>query len=322
MRGSVGENTPDTEEHKRKIMKTLAGNTQSPYAMALRLVNSLLFAAVLTAITMAPVHAQVQSGESISSDEATGLDMKLYADVLFTYVNDEGMVDYRGLQSNRASLDRFVALMARLDPKVYEAWNEKQKIAFWINAYNSLTLRLIIDHYPIQSGGFLSGLRFPKNSIRQIPGVWDKIKHTVIGRQMTLDAIEHEVLRKQFDEPRIHMALVCAAMGCPSLRNEPYVGNRLDALLDDQSRKSLRNPVKFRIDRGSNTVHLSSIFEWFGGDFSKKYQTKEFQQADASVRPVLEFISRNVSDQDAQYLKKREYRTEYLDYDWILNEQH
>lgn len=302
-------------------MRTLAGNTQSSYQMLLRLVNGLLLAVVLTATTMAPVHAQVQPGESKSSEEATGLDTKLYADVLSTHVNDEGMVDYRGLQSNRATLDRYVASMARLDPKVYEAWNEKQKIAFWINAYNSLTLRVIIDHYPIKSGGFLSGIRFPKNSIRQIPGVWDKIEHTVMGRQMTLDAIEHETLRKQFDEPRIHMALVCAAIGCPPLRNEPYTGIRLDAQLENQSRKFLRNPEKFRIDRGSNAVRLSSIFKWFGGDFGKEYQTKEFQQADASVRPVLEFVSLHVSDQDGQYLKKQQYRIEYLDYDWTLNEQ-
>lgn len=294
-------------------MKTLAGNTPSSYQMLLRFVNDLLLTVVPTAITMAPVHAQ--------TDEVPDLNTKLYADVLSTYVNDEGMVDYRGLQSNRATLDRFVASMARLDPKVYEAWNEKKKIAFWINAYNSLTLRVIIDHYPIKKGGFLSGIRFPKNSIRQIPGVWDKIEHTVMGRQMTLDVIEHETLRKQFNEPRIHMALVCAAMGCPSLRNEPYTGERLDAQLEDQSRRFLRNPAKFRIDRGSNAVRLSSIFKWFGGDFGKKYQTKEFQQANASVRPVLEFVSRHASDQDAQYLKKQQYRIEYLNYDWTLNEQ-
>lgn len=302
-------------------MNPFAGNIQSPYRMTLRIMNRLLVVLVLAATTAVSVHAQAQTGESKSSSEATGLDMKDYADVLSTYVNDKGMVDYRGLQSNRAILDRYAASMARLDPKVYEAWSEKQKIAFWINAYNSLTLRVIIDHYPIKSGGFLSGIRFPKNSIRQIPGVWDKIEHAVMGRKMTLDAIEHETLRKQFDEPRIHVALVCAAMGCPPLRNEPYTGDRLDDQLEDQSRKFLRNPKKFRIDRGSNTVYLSSIFEWFGGDFSNQYQTNGFSQADASARPVLEFISRHVGDGDSQYLKKHKYRIDYLDYDWSLNEQ-
>lgn len=302
-------------------MKPSAGNIQSPNRMTLHRMTGMLVVLVLAATTVVSVHAQAQTGESKSSSEATGLDTKDYADVLSTYVNDKGMVDYRGLQSNRAILDRYAASMARLDPKVYEAWSEKQKVAFWINAYNSLTLRVIIDHHPIQSGGFFSGIRFPRNSIRQIPGVWDKIEHTVMGRQMTLDAIEHETLRKQFDEPRIHMALVCAAMGCPPLRNEPYTGDRLDAQLEDQSRKLLRKPEKFRIDSESNTVYLSSIFKWFGGDFTRKHQTEEFQKADAPVRPVLEFISRHVSDQDAQYLKKQEYGIEYLDYDWSLNEQ-
>ena len=244
-----------------------------------------------------------------------------YTAVLKQYVNDQGMVNYKAFKSNRQPLERYVQSLAALDPKGYAQWSNEKKIAFWINAYNGLTLQTIINHYPIKKGGVISGLRFPKNSIRQIPGVWDKIKHTVLGKPMTLNDIEHVTLRKQFNEPRIHMALVCAAQGCPPLRNELYVGERLDAQLSDQSRKFLANSEKFRIDREKNAVYLSSIFKWFGADFKEKFKTDQYKQEPEDVRPVLEFVSRYVGPQDAEYLKTKKYRIEFLDYDWSLNEQ-
>lgn len=244
-----------------------------------------------------------------------------YAAVLKQYVDGRGMVDYKGLQANRQPLDRYVSSLAALAPPSYEKWTKEKKIAFWLNAYNGLTLRAIVDHYPIKKGGLISGLRFPNNSIRQIPGAWDQLRFTVMGRQMTLDQMEHEVLRKQFNEPRIHMALVCAAKGCPPLRDEPYAGDRLDAQLSDQARTSLSNPERLRIDRKKNSVHLSSIFKWFGADFAGKYTTDQFTQQPKDVRPVLAFVSHYAGPRDAGYLKTGKYYIEYLDYDWSLNEQ-
>jgi hypothetical protein len=214
-----------------------------------------------------------------------------------------------------------VRSLAGLDPKSYQAWGDPEKIALWVNAYNALTLKTIVDHYPIKKGGLLSGLRFPESSIRQIPGVWDKTRHPVMGKPVTLDQIEHEVLRKQFDEPRIHMALVCAAMGCPPLRNEPYTGDRLDAQLTDQARRVFSDPRKFRIDRESETAYLSSIFKWFGPDFERKYATNEFQQVSADLRPVVNFAARHLDPAAAKYLKNERYTVAYLDYDWSLNEE-
>ena len=139
-------------------------------------------------------------------------------------------------------------------------------IAFWINAYNSLTLVAIIDHYPIKPT-VVRSLVVPQNSILQIPGVWTKLKFPMMGGEVTLDSIEHENLRPNFNEPRIHMALVCAAMGCPRLLNRPYDAHELDSQLDNQTMIFLSNPKKFRIDKESNSVYLSSIFKWFGEDF-------------------------------------------------------
>lgn len=244
-----------------------------------------------------------------------------YRTVLSERVNDKGLVDYRALKADRRDLDRYVSSLAGLDPKSYEAWKDGEKIAFWINAYNALTLKAIVDHYPIKKGGLVSGLRFPESSIRQIPGVWDELSHPIMGKPMTLDQIEHEILRKQFDEPRIHMALVCAAMGCPPLRNEPYWGDRLDEQLTDQTRKLFSDSRQFRIDRKDGTVYLSSIFKWFGEDFARKYSTNGLQQVGANLRPVVNFASRHAGPADAEYLKTREYSVAFLDYDWSLNEE-
>ncbi len=262
----------------------------------------------------------VSAVDSIPTNLASTAD-DAYRTVLSERVNGEGLVDYRALKANRQELDRYVRSLAGLDPKSYQAWDTPKKTAYWINAYNALTLKTIIDHYPIRKGGLISGLRFPESSIRQIPGVWDEIRHPIMGKPMTLDQIEHEVLRKQFDEPRIHMALVCAAIGCPYLRNEPYTGERLDAQLTDQARRLFSDSRKFRIDRKNGTTYLSSIFKWFGSDFARKYSTKDFQQVSADLRPVLNFAARHVAPADAQYLKTQRYTVAYLDYDWSLNEE-
>ncbi|MDQ7785364.1 MAG: DUF547 domain-containing protein [Desulfomonilaceae bacterium] len=253
--------------------------------------------------------------------ENTDFPYIVYGTVLQTYVDDEGMVNYRGLKENRKPLDEFTESMSRLDPKAYDAWADTDKIAFWINAYNALTLKAIIDHYPIKASFFKSFV-YPANSIRQIPGVWDKITFSVMGRDVTLDGIEHEILRSEFNEPRIHVALVCAAMGCPPLRKEPYVGPQLDAQLDDQSAKFVKDPDKFRIDRTDNKVYLSSIFDWFGEDFVKTYGvTKDFSGFSEKQKAVLNFLSRYVEPAEKAYLVEGSFSIEYLKYDWSLNEK-
>jgi len=130
-----------------------------------------------------------------------------YAEALASYVDDRGMVNYEELKAHPEKLTAFLEQVGRLDGKVYDGWAEKAKIAFWINMYNALTLEAIIDHYPIEAS-WKKSLLYPKNSIRQISGVWDKLKFTVMGDKMTLDDIEHQNLRRKFNEPRIHMALV------------------------------------------------------------------------------------------------------------------
>lgn len=245
-----------------------------------------------------------------------------YGTVLAAFVDTQGLVDYQALKANRQRLDAFAAALGTLAPAVYSNWSQRDQIAFWINAYNALTLEAIVDHYPIQPS-LLKSAVFPRNSIRQIPGVWTELQFEVLGKGVTLDHIEHQILRERFHEPRIHMALVCAGKGCPPLRNEPYSGDRLDEQFGDQTKKFLAQPDKFRIDRSKGRVYLSPIFDWFGGDFVKNYGSQEKTKAGRSTeeKAVLNFIAGHLEAGDRDYLFKANYTVIYLDYDWSLNEQ-
>lgn len=249
------------------------------------------------------------------------IDYSDYAYVLEKYVDDFGLVDYKKLKAERIRLDAFAEAIGKLDPNVYEKWSKEEKIAFLINAYNALTLKLIIDHYPIQ-WSYTKAILYPKNSIRQIDGAWDEITFPFLRGKITLDGIEHERLRAKFNEPRIHMALVCAALGCPFLRGEPYQWDKLDAQLDDQTRRFLKHPFQFQLHRGNNRIYLSSIFKWFGDDFIKRYGTNEkFADYNESQRAVLNFVSKYLGPEDRTFLEKGDAWVEYRPYNWKLNEK-
>lgn len=263
-----------------------------------------------------PMLLRFRSGEQIESPGTFSYDT--YARTHTAHVNVQGLVNYQGLKAARAGLDTFAGSLANAQP---DKWESREKIAFWINAYNALTLEAIVQNYPIRSSLFRSAL-YPKNSIRQIPGVWDKLRFVVAGEELTLDDIEHRILRTQFHEPRIHMALVCAAMSCPPLWHEPYTGEKLEQQLDDQARVFLSSPYGFRADRAQGKVYLSSIFKWFAQDFVKKYGTSElFAGKSETERAVLNFVSQYVSASDREFLMNGRYGIEYLDYDWTLNEK-
>lgn len=246
-------------------------------------------------------------------------DYSAYDKVLYAYVQ-EGRVDYAALKRDRGGLDQYVKALGTLPPGDYEGLKDEEKIAFWINAYNAITLQVIIDHYPITRSG-LKGLAFPPSSIRQIHGAWDKISRPILGREMTLDAIEHQTLRKHFREPRIHMALVCAARGCPPLRGEVYSAERLPEQFADQTRKFLAEPAKYTLDRQSGTLALSPIFKWFGEDFKAVYEGSGPAGLKANERAVITFLKDSVSPEDKDFLSGRDYKVSFQDYDWTLNDK-
>ncbi|NJN29170.1 MAG: DUF547 domain-containing protein [Synechococcales cyanobacterium RM1_1_8] len=274
-------------------------------------VNTTAASTADTVATANAVTATTNASGAASGTPATPVTLATadYAELLITYVNDQAMVDYGALQQNRQGLDRYNASLASVPPSQFESWSEPEQIAFLINAYNSLTLASIIDQTPI------------KASIKDINGVWRGRKHGIASETKTLDEIEHETLRVDYNEPRIHAALVCAAMSCPPLRKEPYSGEQLEAQLDEQVKIWLASPeIGLRIDREANKVYLSSIFKWFGEDWLPDYGTDSGFAGNEKERAVLNFVSNYVSPEDKAYLEAGGYGLDYLDYDWALNQ--
>ena len=257
---------------------------------------------------LSDIESTDKTANAVSPNQAVSYDS--YATVLSKYVDDEGLVAYQELQSSRQPLDKFNDSLASVAPETFLGWSEDDRIAYLINAYNSYTLAAIINQDPL------------KQSIRDIPQVWKKQQYQVVGQNKSLDDIEHGTLRKEYNEPRIHAVLVCAAMSCPPLHDEPFRGDDLDAQLDERVTTWLSNPqLGLKIDRQNNTVAISSIFKWFGEDWIPNYGTDEGFAGNDKQKASLNFISNYVSPEDAEYLKAGNYRVRYLDYDWSLNIQ-
>jgi hypothetical protein len=278
--------------------------------------SKLLLSIILLIATIFSTSGCVNSSESTqieSPDTSVVVDRPFnyddYSNVLKTYVNESGLVNYQQLQANRQSLDQFVAAIAAVPPATYQSWDENTKLAFLINAYNALTLQSIIDRDPLP------------DSIKDIPGVWSRREFNVAGEAKTLNNIEHDTIRKDFNEPRIHVALVCAAMSCPPLLNKPYLPEKLNEQLNDRVKKFISSPHGFKLDRTQNRVELSSIYKWYGEDWIASYGIDDRFTGRDKERAVLNFISQYLSPEDRKYLEAGNHKIDYLDYDWSLNRQ-
>jgi len=242
-----------------------------------------------------------------------------YSDVLKNYVDNDGFVNYSALKDNADSLNKFIDQIKTLDKTNFENWQEEEKIAFWINVYNAIALKIVSDHYPIKPD-FIQKMFYPENSIRQINGSMNGIKFKVMGDKITLDKIEKSILIKEYREPRVLVALVCAALGCPPLRNEPYNGDNLDYQLNDQARRFLAEPGNFRIDKKNSVVYLPAIFKTAGEHFVDEYLPEEkFESFAKNDQAVLNFISSYLDKQQRQYLLDYDFSINYIDFDWNLN---
>ena len=225
-----------------------------------------------------------------------GLSHAAFDGLLQEYVDEDGMVDYKGLAAERTKLKTYLRLLEENEPK--GSWTRDQRLAYWINAYNAFTLELVLTHYPVASIKDIG-------AAIKIPFVntpWD-IKFINIGEvQKDLNNIEHGIIRKEFDEPRIHFALVCAAVSCPKLQNRAYFPETLDAQLTKAAKDFLATPSKNEI-KSASEAELSKLFSWYRGDFTKKSSLEEF-------------IS-----QYSEIPLGRGANIEFKDYDWALNEQ-
>lgn len=223
-------------------------------------------------------------------------DQPLLAEVLARHVRN-ARVDYAALRAAPAPLDRYLALLAEVREADFEAWGSRRQMACLANLYNAATLQLVARHYPVRS-------------IREIGGwlgnPWKQRFIRFLGQLRSLDELEHGMLRRRWPEPRVHFALVCAARGCPPLRAEPYLGNRLSEQLDDQGRRFLARTDSNRVDHAGRVLQLSPIFDWYRADFV------------ADGRTLPEFVAPYLPDWEGE--RTLTYRVRFTDYDWSLND--
>lgn len=230
--------------------------------------------------------------------QGPGFDHSPYDSLLKQHVNGRGGVDYAGLMRDQGRLQDYLGSIGEAP---FDELGRDGKLALLINAYNAFTLELILEHW--QDGRL--------QSIRDIPSEqrWDDVRWKVGKQVWSLNQIEHEQIRPKFREPRVHWALVCAAVSCPPLRAEAYASERLDAQLEEQARYVHAHPRWFRwlLERG--VVGLTQLYQWYGGDF---------EQTDGSL---LEYASRYAPQLKSALQAGRKPRIEWLEYDWRLNTQ-
>ena len=226
-------------------------------------------------------------------------------------------VRYAGFARDRAALKNYLASLSQVSVLEFSGWNKPQQMSFLINAYNAHTIEKILTRYP------------------DIRSIWDFGKifgnpfkdrfFSLLGRAFSLDMIEHETLRKPgvYDEPRVHFAVNCASVGCPMLREEAYVAARLDAQLEEQTRRFLADRSRNRYNADGNTLEVSEIFKWFSVDWTSGYRGLD------GTRPAMQTLEQFFSqyaellaDMPAhrQLIIHRKAAIRHLDYDWRLND--
>lgn len=217
-------------------------------------------------------------------------------------------VDYAGLKSNRAALTAVLRDFSAVPQASFDAWSRAQQKAFLINAYNAFTLELILTRYPdltsIKDLGSL--LRSP----------WKIGFFELLGKTRNLDWIEHEQLRPRYRDPRVHFAIVCASVGCPALRPDAYVADRLDAQLDEAFRAFMADRSRNRFNAQASALEVSLIFKWFREDFEGGFQGRTSLQAWFSAAADV------LADrpEDRKKIVAADYPLVFLDYDWALND--
>ena len=185
----------------------------------------------------------------------TVVDSTVYAELLKKYVRD-GKVDYAGFKTEEPKLDQYLKILENVDP---EKLSPKEQFAFYANTYNAWTIKLILSGYP--------GVTSIKDLGTLTQSPWKKKIVRINGEVISLDYVEHDILRPRYKDPRVHFAINCAAKSCPPLRPEPYRGDTLDRQLDDSTRSFINDPKSYRLE--GNNLYVSRIFKWFSEDFNE-----------------------------------------------------
>lgn len=220
---------------------------------------------------------------------------ELWDQLVKKHVKANGLVDYPGFIADKAQLEEYLKLLSANAPD-RNTWTQNEQLAYWINAYNAFTVKLITDNYPVESIRDLG----PKLKIPLIKDVWHYKFFKIGGKESSLDEIEHGILRKEFEEPRIHFAINCASISCPRLHNEAFVPEKIDQQLEYMAKQFINDKSRNKIS--PDKVEISSIFSWFKGDFTKNGSLIDFLNQYSEVK-----ISAQAS-------------IKHMDYNWSLNE--
>jgi len=240
----------------------------------------------------------VESDQEEPAPEGDGMPTAAWAEVLSRY-QSEGGIDYEGLQTDRELLDRYLASLDSAEP---ELWEESRQIAFWINSYNAVVIHHVLDLYP------------NIESVKDVSGFFDELEYPVAGELLSLDEIENRA--REFGDPRVHFAVVCASTSCPDLRWEPYGSEDLQAQLSSQTELFLSDKSKgLYLDAETGEIWLSSIFKWYAGDFTGGSTVVAFFARGG----VLDWVLEQLPEEDSERIRPIDPSIRYLDYHWSLN---
>ncbi len=219
-------------------------------------------------------------------------------------------VRYAGMLADHAALKAYLAQLSAVSAAAFDGYTKPQQMAFLINAYNAYTVELILTKYPkLESIRDLGSFTTKPWGIKNIP---------LLGTTMTLDNIEHDTLRAKgrFDDPRVHFAVNCASVGCPMLREEAFVPERLEAQLEEQALRFMSDRSRNRFNAASGKLEVSKIFDWYGGDF------KLGHKGIASLPAFAAKYAVQLTDApaDRERIKAKDFSVGFLDYDWKLND--
>jgi hypothetical protein len=228
--------------------------------------------------------------------------------VVWLHGGHASQVDYKGFQADRPALKSYLDGVSSVNQADYDGWSKSQKLAFLINAYNAFTVELILTEYP--------AVKSIKDLGSLIRSPWKKKFFTLLGKERGLDDVEQGMIRApgSFDEARIHMAVNCASIGCPALRDEAYVADKLDAQLENAVVRFLSDHSRNRFNPQSGRLEVSKIFDWYAKDFAARA---------GSVETWLSAYADRLTDdpRQQQVIREKKARIEYLDYDWTLNDR-
>ena len=229
-----------------------------------------------------------QSESAVTPD---AVDNAPWSDLLKAHVDDDGFVDYAAIKASPANLDAYLKTLARID---LSGADDDAKLAALINAYNAFMIKQVVDAWPIN------------DVLKDLDDPFKAKRFTLGGEKVSLDQIENEMIRPQFDEPRIHWAVVCGAFSCPKLRNEAYAAETLEEQLADQA-KYVHDSARY-IDFDGTTLKVTPLYDWYGGDFKK------------AAGSVLDYLAQQRPDVKRAMGNGTDIKLEFLPYSWDVND--